>query len=488
MAMAMRMNGRFESLQAVGLRALVVVLVAVTPVACKQGNVVPRDASQDMPNLLPDGPDAVLGPDGAGGGLDTAPGVDTAPDLPCPNGQHDDVSACGSLCLVCPPDPAGAGVAQCMSGLCSLKCDTGFHPCSGRCLSDTSPGSCGTSCVACVPPVGGTSTCVDGLCGGTCPATKKLCSGNCIDNAMACNDICPTGTHACTGLCLPDTAAASCGGRCSPCADPPSHGAGSCTNAMCGVSCDVGYKNCPGTTLCVLLTGCCGSGDCTTGGTGTVGACTAANVCSYVCNSATHKMCGTGCIPLAACCSSADCAGTGSPVCNLTTHACEKRPNGATCTTQGECIGGTCLTCYPDGDGDTYGNKFMVQTGMFCGVCPAGSASNNLDCKDSDPSVNPDAAFQITMYTPDPADPTPDGWDWNCNDTDDRENTGTVLVPNGCAAGAVCPTCTANPSHLVPANQTCGGFTGASACAAACAPMAPGCFSTGISTYQQKCR
>jgi len=84
------------------------------------------------------------------------------------------------------------------------------------------------------------------------------------------------------------------------------------------------------------------------------------------------------------------------------------------------------ITCYQDNDGDTYGNPAI--SGVFCGTCGTGYVSNNLDCDDTAPAINPGAA-EIC-----------DGVDNNCNGQVDEGNvccpTGNVLYVNANAGGA----------------------------------------------------
>jgi hypothetical protein len=213
--------------------------------------------------------------------------------------------------------------------------------------------------------------------------------------------------------------------------------------------------------------------------------------CSGACQAVLPKFCASPsvCIAQAGCCVNSECAAS-TPICSPTTHMCVKRTDGDTCTTQAECASGTCLICYPDADGDGFGNKWALPTGNFCGACPTGSANDHRDCHDNNVMVNPNADFHDATYATDPMDTSPDGWDWNCSDNDEREKTGTVLAPTGCAAGGTCANgCPANAQMNVAINQTCGQFTLGAACAAACpSPPAPGCMQVQVQTVQQRCR
>jgi len=111
---------------------------------------------------------------------------------------------------------------------------------------------------------------------------------------------------------------------------------------------------------------CCTSADCTSGPTGTLGACNA-NVCSYPCNTPTYKVCGSACIPSGGCCAASDCAGVcqtcTNNVCAAVKSADDSDSCSGTCDASGACKakqGQSCQlatttgciagsTCAPDG-------------------------------------------------------------------------------------------------------------------------------------------
>jgi len=63
---------------------------------------------------------------------------------------------------------------------------------------------------------------------------------------------CTVGFHVCSGQCVDDTAPATCGSSCTPCATP-ANGVASCNGSSCYTTCDPGYTTC--------ASGCCSCGD-----------------------------------------------------------------------------------------------------------------------------------------------------------------------------------------------------------------------------------
>lgn len=160
----------------------------------------------------------------------------------------------------------------------------------------------------------------------------------------------------------------------------------------------------------------------------------------------------------------------------------------------GVCCAGAGVNCFPDLDGDGFGDKWS--TGKLSCSCQVGTAPNNQDCQDADPAVNPNATFHIasdnpSMYTPDLRDPAPDGWDWNCNGVEDMSSLPPFNVASGCVVGgqAGCPDCvqaTILASFTIP----CGGFLGQDFCASMGCGVngAPGCGGVGVPTTPQGCK
>jgi hypothetical protein len=235
------------------------------------------------------------------------------------------------------------------------------------------------------------------------------------------------------------------------------------------------------------------------GPAGTAPTCSAAHVCTYPCDSS-HHMCSDGtCIANANCCSDNDCP-PDKPACDGT-RTCVKRANGATCATDTECVSGTCPSCYRDKDGDGFGDKWGQPLAKVCGSCVPGYVPDNRDCLD-DPNVfqyannvNPNAVFHPPantappglggMYVPDPRDPTPDGWDWNCDGA--RTLSITTFSP-GCAAGATCSNgCTAAAPAAV-GTDSCGTFVIGSACLTDMCAMIGACISPTNFDSPQNCK
>jgi hypothetical protein len=282
--------------------------------------------------------------------------------------------------------------------------------------------------------------------GATCSDGASCVDGHCVDG-VCCESACAGACEACAetpvsrGTCLAVTGAPrpghpACTGAAAACA-------GSC-NGTLRTACTTSLRMCPGTTACVGSGACCGDSECP----------------------------------------------ASSPVCNLTTHACLKRPNGANCTTQSECMSGTCPTCYPDSDGDNYGNSWAVATGNFCGVCPAGSVSNNLDCHDADNLVHPEAAFHTIPYAPASGDPTPDPWDRNCDNVRTREKPSLDNWPAGCLFGSACfdPGCLQGSPVRVDGPETCGGILQGYECDVNSCLNGSICRENLVTSYTQACR
>jgi hypothetical protein len=158
--------------------------------------------------------------------------------------------------------------------------------------------------------------------------------------------------------------------------------------------------------------------------------------------------------------------------------------DGTACMRAAQCSSNACTPFYLDGDGDHYGAGAATN---FCGTtAPTGYAAQGGDCCDTNPTINPGAAFQTTIGTCN-GNTT---WDFNCDGVIETQKSGTVAVPNGCAPGATCASgCPPAPNAIVPIVQTCGDWTTGAACAAACpSPPAPGCIAPTVQAVQQACR
>jgi hypothetical protein len=78
-------------------------------------------------------------------------------------------------------------------------CDAGFHVCSGQCVDDTAPATCGTSCTPCQAPANGVASCSGAACSYTCEPGYTSCATGCC----GCGDVqtdpnnCGTCGHSC---------------------------------------------------------------------------------------------------------------------------------------------------------------------------------------------------------------------------------------------------------------------------------------------------
>jgi hypothetical protein len=147
--------------------------------------------------------------------------------------DNTDPKSCGSSCTPC---ESANGMASCDGSKCGLTCNPGFHLCGGKCAADTDPNNCGPSCMIC-PSVNGKPACdaATGMCG------------------LACN----SGFHLCSGVCKASNSVNSCGTRCSICPSVPN------ANTLCmdfndGKGPVCAYQ-CLFTAPCNGGTQCCGS-------------------------------------------------------------------------------------------------------------------------------------------------------------------------------------------------------------------------------------
>ncbi|MDH5490647.1 MAG: MopE-related protein [Myxococcales bacterium] len=111
----------------------------------------------------------------------------------------------------------------CEAGVCGVGlCRAGWDDCDGfestGCETNllVDPLHCGACDAACSLP-DGTPACALGVC------TVETCD---------------PGFHECSGACASDTAPATCGSSCTPCAEPLSDGVATCEGTSCGARCD----------------------------------------------------------------------------------------------------------------------------------------------------------------------------------------------------------------------------------------------------------
>lgn len=96
----------------------------------------------------------------------------------------------------CDADAQCTGDNQiCNVTLHECVCSSGFHSCSGTCVSDFDVDTCGSSCTPCPAPPSSTPTCDTGMCGFACDDTFEPCGNAC------CPIACPAGQVRFAGVC-----------------------------------------------------------------------------------------------------------------------------------------------------------------------------------------------------------------------------------------------------------------------------------------------
>ena len=236
-------------------------------------------------------------------------------------------------------------------------CNTGWHLCSGVCVSNNASATCGTmNGVDCTPCPEGTA-CMNGACGVVCGA----------------------GTHTCpaTSGCFPNDSTLQCGtaASCATCATPADPNAEAvCTTNQCGTACKAGFHRCPaGTGTCVANTAVSSCGTsctaCPAPAANGIAACdNVANPgslsCRVVCNTPGYCLRGTTAAPTcvsndtaAACGPSCltctapvngmvSCDGTACvPRCNADFHMCPNGSCAADTNTTGALCTSACTQC-----------------------------------------------------------------------------------------------------------------------------------------------
>ncbi len=84
--------------------------------------------------------------------------------------DENNCGACNASCVV-----ANASARECIDSACTpLQCFPSYHECDGRCASNSSPLSCGSSCTPCPAPLtDGIATCINAeTCGMACSSTS----------------------------------------------------------------------------------------------------------------------------------------------------------------------------------------------------------------------------------------------------------------------------------------------------------------------------
>jgi hypothetical protein len=139
-----------------------------------------------------------------------------------------DVSNCGGCGKQC---ESSTGTPSCTNGVCGISCNPGLGNCDSSIVNGcetnltNDPNHCG-SCTKTCSSVGGTPSCVLGLCGISCAPGRADCNNNVTDG-------CEIDTESSVTHC------GSCSKVCSS-----TNGTPTCANSICGINCTAGYGNC----------------------------------------------------------------------------------------------------------------------------------------------------------------------------------------------------------------------------------------------------
>lgn len=355
---------------------------------------------------------------------------------------------CGNCDKAC--EPVTYGQPVCVDGKCTVKCNSGYHDCNGKCVSNKAPETCGTQCTPCEKPTNATATCDGTKCNFTCSSDKYLkCESGCFPNDAKncgeCGNDC--GTKKCDGK-----------GNCVECLS-----SSDCKSSSAKVCVDNACKACDpdGSNTCGLCKKCSAQGSCVNQSSGedqknecqsgscTTGSCNGSGACEV---QPSNTRCGF--------CKACNASGSCSNVANGQDPAgdCEKTASGVQaseckdgfCGGNGECsTSGTAITCYLDSDGDGYGDK--KDTGSkYCGTCPSGMKTDHTDCNDDKELAHPGQRD----YFPTPVVGGTNDFDYNCINGNEKEPK-TCL--GGCKSSTSCndnPQCQSNM-------QNCTGECGA---------------------------
>lgn len=294
-----------------------------------------------------------------------------------------------------PPSRPGYGGAGGNSS--SPICAAPRHLCSGICADDTAA-QCGSSCMACTAPIGGTALCTDGVCDFSCGPLRK-CGKKCI--------------AATDGSCCTDQDCPAQAGKAAKC--------DSNTN-ICNYACSGTTKPCGAT--CIASDACCTNADCappqTCGGGGT------------------SNVCGDTCTAVDAC----HLAGTY----NATTKMCSNPPaaddticNGG----MGRCLSGACVQC--TSDRDCTGNTPSCDTVTHTCVCRRPSLDNLV----KNPGFDAAAGLAWWML----GTTLPHTAAWNSDDADGCPGSGSAHAEDTSIEGG--------PSQCVPVSGNTRYFFGA---------------------------
>ncbi len=366
----------------------------------------------------------------------------------CPSGEscvehvcacNEGTKRCGTQCILandcCDSRDCPVG-GSCQGGQCS--CPSGAHNCDDVCVSNIDVKTCGISCTACTPPVGGEAACDGTKCGAACPSGQKLCAGSCIPTQSACMNQCPAMTHDCDGACAPNDSVNSCGSSCSPCV-VPSSGQATCDGTNCGIQCNPTFKRCG--NQCIPASACCTTAECPANST------CSGNQCQCAAN---FKLCGGACIPASACCTDGECQANAACIanqcqCKSTFKDCGGTciPSGSCCTNADcpngyQCSGNTCQCQLPNlvCQGKCLNGGTDANNCGACGhVCALGCAASQCRCLISDGNLLVNGGFDSDISA------------WSSTSTgttrsaDDAVNCGTSgsmrLITSRATGGAV---------------------------------------------------
>jgi len=322
--------------------------------------------------------------------------------------------------------------ASCAGGSCGkfgngLPCSDAGQCQSGFCVDGVCCNvACGDQCTAC-DVAGSLGTCAQVPSGSphgarpACAATDAACAGQCTPaSATACTY--PAGETVCRSASCTEpaggavqTAAATCNGQ-GACGSGAATGCGAYLcgpGGACATSC-AGDVDCAGGFACF-------AGHCQAKGMAAA-PCTASSQCAAGLTCRDGVCCDGACDGACRACNLPGQEGHCAPVvsaadpdtCPMATSACDaagacKLTDGQACNAPADCLGGACVTFYPDQDGDSFGDRTATldngKARSFCGGAgaPAKWVTDNSDCCDMGKGamdVHPGQTAWFTMPGP----------------------------------------------------------------------------------------